>query len=513
MENCNLLTSQRKGLLFDKKKMEVHYMIYRISQNNTSDNEILQMVREGILPDFEENYIKKEGTTKFNSSEDIQTLYHNNDDKNDNWEKVYFAIVTLGLVPVVDSLIYMKRKLQQKVREKKDAKIDIITVPADEIFLFKDRIKEKVVELAMKGHKVSVVIDGFAQKNLLRGNERIEYNFKYYDLVRLCDLNDELKHLGLNGSIKFNEYFGTTKYSDLRTCWDLEQVVEANNEIEKIVRKIQSLKLSPYETMVYIHKYLTQNYIYKYNVGKISRFLNKRKDEKNRSIVAAILNKQTICAGYASMIKAIIDRLNIRELTCDFQVACCFKKTKNGKEKHDCGHALNLITIEDSKYNIKGSYLNDATWDAKTKKYPYGRGYTYFMYPCTDMAKLTSCLVRATTGSRAYNYSEYIEVGGLPKKGKYDNPIPFDIFEKAVMNVYSLESSFCHENNPNEAAINDIQLSLRRAWGSRKDYTNPLVKKVEDVFIVTPYYKHKKFNGYSFTLRNQEESPTKELAH
>ena len=105
--------------------------------------------------------------------------------------------------------------------------------------------------------------------------------------------------------MKFNEYFFTEKYSDLKTCWNLEQVIDANNELESIVNRIKKLNLSPYEIMVYIHKYLTDSFMFGYNTSKKIDCSMKRKCEKNRSIIGAIKYRQTLCAGFASLTKAI----------------------------------------------------------------------------------------------------------------------------------------------------------------------------------------------------------------
>lgn len=423
------------------------------------------------------------------------------------------GLLTTGIWPVVDTFVHEINKEKRKHLEKLDSKRDIIAVSASEVLFFADKIKAKVSELVKKGHKVNVVVDGCAQKKELEENQRIEYNFDTQKLLKLWDLEYELKQLGMTEPLKFNEFFQTTTYSDLKSCWDLEQVIEANNEIDKVVRKIQNLKLSPYETMVYIHKYLTQNYGYGYNVSKKLDEQNARESEKNRSIVAAIKKKKTICAGYASLTKAIIDRLNMPELKCEYQIATCWAPKENTLVFNG-GHALAHVTIEDPKYDIKGSYLNDATWDAKDKKHPYGRGYTYFMYPIMDAQKLSPMFLSDSYGSRTTIRTRDFTREIYPRSEDGSVPIPYDTFEKAVKQVYSLESDFCQGNEFNQTATQDIQLSLRRAWHSRtEDNYNPLVKQVDVVYKVSPKYNRKhEIKNVKFQLKNELINADKEIS-
>lgn len=480
-------------------------MIYRYSQKFIRDDELLKRIENGEKIDFDSLWTTKR-RNKEREDIDIYTSYHHRwglFEKGECALLVAGGLITAGIWPVVDTVVHVMKKAQKKYLDNLDSQNNIIAVSADEVLFFADKIKAKVLELAKQGHRVNVVIDGCAQTEWLMENQRIEYNFDTQKLLKLIDLQSELQKVGMTEPIKFNEFFQTTKYSDLKTCWTLEQVIDANNKIDNIVRRIQDLKLSPYETMIYIHKYLTQNFEYGFHTLKISDMLvgTHRKTERNRSIVAALQDNKTICAGYASMTKAIIDRLNIPGLKCDYQNASVWNK----KKKCIGGHALTLVTIEDSKYNINGSYLNDATWDSKNKEHPQGRGYTYFMYPVTDMSKLSKIILSIADGSRTqlslYSREKFI---GNPSKGEDSVPIPYDTFEKAVKRVYSLESDFCRGKEPEQAVTQDIQLSLKRAWNSRIDDANPLVKQVDVVYTVSPKYNKKhKLKNVKFELKNE----------
>ena len=284
----------------------------------------------------------------------------------------------------------------------------------------------------------------------------------------------------MSGSIKFNEFYLTRNYTDLETCWDLDQVVKANAEIDKVVDKIKRLKLSPYETMVYIHKYLTQNYDYGHFY--VSGNLEDRNSENNRSIVAAIKNKQTVCAGFASMTKAIIDRLNLSQLKCKYQGVVSWDYNAALEPEGRGGHVLSLITIQDPKYNIDGMYFDDATWDNKTRKTPHGRGYAYFMYPVEDMFNLIDYNLTVAKGSRAQPINCKCKLYNMPLEYEKCKPIPYETFEKAVKRVYSLEKDFLNNDDVEQAVNRDVEQSLSRVCHDYKDSAiNSLLKQYKQL--------------------------------
>lgn len=490
-------------------------MIYRISKRR----EVCQDLADGILKYDSDKIWEWERTSKEPDRLFLSKKYHSIRDERGRVDfynlTTHLAsfVITLGAIPFIDGVVYATRRVKRLINDKKDIKNDIIAVSAKEVLENKDFIKAKVEKLIKRGHKVSVVVDGCAQIKDVYGFGRIEYTFDHDSLLELWQFNEDLKQLGVEEPIKFNEFFETTKYTDLKTCWDLEQVAKANKEIELVAQKIKKLNLSPYEAMVYIHKYITKNYGYGLNAGgnmvegALAEFLQTRNVENNRSIVSAVQNKKTICSGYAALTKAIIDELDLPGLACKYESVSAWK-TNGKRSARPClaGHALNLVYIEDPKYGIDGAYLNDATWDSKTEKCPHGRGYTYFMYPVTDMSKLKGIALNETfEGSRARCHPEGpFELDNIPIDGRDCEPIPYDTFVEAVKKVYSLESDFCQDKDPEKAAEKDILRSLRRAYGSRRDDVNPLVKQVDAVYTVTSKrgFLGKKKNN--FELKNKE---------
>lgn len=368
-----------------------------------------------------------------------------------------------GLTTLVNNKVLVPYK--NRNLDKEDMKRDIIRVSYKDFFLVKDEIKQLALKLIDEDRKFNIVIDYGLAKDCLAniGNkgekERVEYDHPIHKMLEIFDFNQYLKRLGMKQSIKFNEFETIENYGDLKSCWDIEQVLEANSEINKIVNKIKDSNFSPLEAMVYIHKYITTNYKYGFNAE------NHSKKDWSRSIVGAVKFKKMVCAGYSSMTKAIIDNLEMSGLKCKDQ--CVY--TIRG------WHALNFVQIQDEKYNVSGQYANDACWDAKDEFYVNGKGYGCFMYPMVDMGNFVGEATFIPVEEKLKNWKTNWTYW---QKEIYSHSIPLEKTIEAIRQVYSKEEEF-HKGMDVETRIkNDIKNSREvaeyryRCWAE-----NPFVKK------------------------------------
>ena len=60
-----------------------------------------------------------------------------------------------------------------------------------------------------------------------------------------------------------SKYNNVQDSESFKRSWTLKDVVVANRSIDKIAQSIKEKKLSPFETMIFIHKYITANFAYK----------------------------------------------------------------------------------------------------------------------------------------------------------------------------------------------------------------------------------------------------------
>lgn len=233
-----------------------------------------------------------------------------------------------------------------------------------------DLLETTCLQLLEKGKQVKIVIN---TPMIAKPNEsKIDYLLSASTMQRVIELNNHLRIAGMKQYVMFNEYAEVTDADMLEKSWTIKDVVKANRSIDNIVNNIKEQNLSPFETMVYIHKYITSNF--SYQEGAM---------EECRVIPGIFKTNNIVCSGYASLVKAIVDKLDIPELKasilgCDFYRKSLFCEAEGG-------HCHNLIYIKDERYNIDGYYIEDACWDAKTDDKQQGQGVAHCMYPVGDL--------------------------------------------------------------------------------------------------------------------------------
>lgn len=129
----------------------------------------------------------------------------------------------------------------------------------------------------------------------------------------------------------------------------------------------------------------TEKVMFAYDIMKTFSY-NESNSSKNdsRAPHRIIETGNIVCAGYANMLKQILkgmDNIKVGDITVD-----CFDSDGN----HLGGHARNIVELDDSKYNIHGIYVLDATWDSYqkglrgVKKYTALDLYRYFLVAPND---------------------------------------------------------------------------------------------------------------------------------
>ncbi len=238
----------------------------------------------------------------------------------------------------------------------------------------------------------------------------------------------------------------------------VEQVENANEQIDNVVDKIVKAKLTPLEAMLYIGDF-AMSFKYKY----------KKCGELDSSFVGALSSKKRyiICAGYTQLVNACVTKLNrewekqgynlgkLSSSHCGIrtynrrlfgrnpvkladiygnEVTNYFEILRFEWKTAEVGHAINLIGIEDEKYGVKGEYINDSTSND-------GKGINYSLFPLQDLAHYKNFVV-------GQNYVENdISVLGLRdkmlllKEHKHCKPISADVFKDALQNMYKKTSN------------------------------------------------------------------------
>lgn len=229
-----------------------------------------------------------------------------------------------------------------------------------------EAIKQYVIKAKTQGLNVQVGID--SAMALKKNDSGIDYMYNKEQIQLLLDLDKSLKDNELPGLI-ISELKQLKTIDDFKGSWTLDKVVDANNKIDSIAQHIIDNEFSPFEAMIFIHKWA-------------SRFVYNSSDyglEDSRVLPSILTTNKIVCSGYATLVKALVDKVNIPGLECDLVGCSIIRKNRSG------GHCHNLVHIKDAKYDINGYYIEDACWDSRKKDSNYPRGFGHCLYPVEDV--------------------------------------------------------------------------------------------------------------------------------
>ncbi len=242
-----------------------------------------------------------------------------------------------------------------------------------------EKIKQACLEILASGKDIDLTIDNDSSL------KNIQSDFEFYaytnqEIEAIISLNNILKENGMTQNIYL---FDDCIKTERNKAWDLETVLMTNNEIDIVCNYIKEKEFSPFEAMLFIHRYITSTFRYNYDseIGNL---------HSNSNIIGAYKYGKIVCSGFSSLTKAIIDKLQYPELKCEI-VSCALLQNDKFEK-----HAHCLIHIQDKKYDISGSYMNDACWDCEKEnindetrnKEILGEGFAHCMFSVENLMKL-----------------------------------------------------------------------------------------------------------------------------
>ena len=165
-----------------------------------------------------------------------------------------------------------------------------------------------------------------------------------------------------------------------------EQVDNALQQIEEVKNQIlQNRKSNTYENIKMVHDYLIENIEYDTSISK----------ENIYNIYGAMVNKESVCEGYAKSFKYLMDALGI---PCTLVIG-----EATNSEGQTENHAWNYVQIDNYWYAI------DCTWDdpiSTTGWVSQASKQRYFLKGSEDMLKNHNPNGQFTEGRKVFNYPE-----------------------------------------------------------------------------------------------------------
>ena len=161
--------------------------------------------------------------------------------------------------------------------------------------------------------------------------DRVDIN---YDIRPLLELFKDFNNIYLD-------------FKDNEMPITLEEFKKTQDRINEIYNEITKYNFSPLEIVLYI-----------YDIVRDRKYIKENKDDlpyESRDLTKVLFGNKIVCKGYANIIKTLLDKFNIKNISYEGQ-------RKDDPEKW---HAFNAVYLKDDKYEIDGVYFLDATADRK----------------------------------------------------------------------------------------------------------------------------------------------------
>ena len=195
--------------------------------------------------------------------------------------------------------------------------------------------------------------------------------------------------------------------------------------------------LEDYETIQNNNYSITEALFYIYNKYKNRIYKEEKSNEKSalsRSLNQIMKSDNIVCVGYANYLNAIASILNIPVFPLEWL----------DRFNPNSGHRENIAVINDPKYDIKGVFTIDITWDSKKDENDteYQNNIRHFLVPPlqNSFEKNQKGLVLPTDNiyySIIYRYHRYLKI----KEAGVNNAILWEnkrIVIDAINKLYSL---------------------------------------------------------------------------
>lgn len=263
-----------------------------------------------------------------------------------------------------------------------------------------------------------------------------------------------IRQLSSNVSIRISGGYDSSRINRTKEGNDLEwsqtnyndAVIYTRNETIKLLEEIEKIEngmnknWSDIQKLLFVYNKIKRGIMYEPKSERMS-------DSSVRSL-RGLISKNTVCAGYALILKEFMDRSNIK---CEY-VEGHTELDKDGKKTK--AHAWNIVTIDGKKYPI------DVTWD--NTRFRSGKSKTFDWF-ASDVSYFSKCHLQSL-GEETQDYEHTLST-----------------IDPQIIKKLSLQMGF-------ERALD---YSTTTYYGTRKDGSRYIVAQIGDNTInnVT-YYRY-----------------------
>ena len=288
-------------------------------------------------------------------------------------------------------------------------------------------------------YKLKDILMGLNYKKFKKLFKRVKPIAKYYNLDQDLSNIDIPIIIDLSG-LSFTEKIDILTTPDINNKHNLFFTDEyTTGEYITQVEMIDMYQniLEDYETIQNNNYSITEALFYIYNKYKNRIYKEEKSNEKSalsRSLNQIMKSDNIVCVGYANYLNAIASILNIPVFPLEWL----------DRFNPNSGHRENIAVINDPKYDIKGVFTIDITWDSKKDENDteYQNNIRHFLVPPlqNSFEKNHKGLVLPTDNiyySIIYRYRRYLKI----KEAGVNNAILWEnkrIVIDAINKLYSL---------------------------------------------------------------------------
>lgn len=288
-------------------------------------------------------------------------------------------------------------------------------------------------------YKLKEILIGLNYEKFKKLFKRVKPMAKYYNLEQDLSNIDIPIIIDLSG-LSFTEKIDILTTPDINNKHNLFFTDEyTTGEYITQVEMIDMYQniLEDYETIQNNKYSITEALFYIYNKYKNRIYKEEKSNEKSalsRSLNQIMKSDNIVCVGYANYLNAIASILNIPVFPLEWL----------DRFNPNSGHRENIAVINDPKYDIKGVFTIDITWDSKKDENDteYKNNIKHFLVPPlqNSFEKNHKGLVLPTDNiyySIIYRYRRYLKI----KEAGVNNAILWEnkrIVIDAINKLYSL---------------------------------------------------------------------------
>ena len=190
----------------------------------------------------------------------------------------------------------------------------------------------------------------------------------------------------------------------------------------QIVTKIQENNYTPFEAMLYIHKFFTTKYRIDFDeFGHQSTTVSNQIEKTLTALCMPGLKCGTVCA-----------------------------LSREKENSPITNYSLNIVYVHDPDYAICGTFANDTVRDASSVGFEHGKGFAHCLFPISDLKK-----------------SKHISFSDFPEElSSHTNSIFPPTFINALRRIFETAPELCAEENFNDFIYHELNNTITTAQQS-----------------------------------------------